>query len=335
MLPTTFGDMTRTISLGRQNARLKAALSTLSTEMTTGQAHDRLQHLNGNVSALAAMEQSLDLAAGRKNLAQMTAAFLAAQQSVIGEVMQKTEQLSLDAQRLGLINDAASLGRVTAGMANAFSDVVRLLNASFGERTLFAGTRGDGPALAMPEAILDALMSDIPVPVDPSILASQIDAWFAPGGGFDSFGYLGGPVIPAAISLGHGTEIRLSVTAQDSAIRTALATLATGALLDRSLPGVAEAGKRMIVLQNALPLKAASQALLDLSARLGVAEERAATASSRAEAEHSSLAIARAELLAVDPYDAASKLEQAMSQLEMIYAITARLSRLRLAEYLR
>lgn len=335
MIPTSFGDMSRTLSLGRHNARLKTALSVLSQEMTTGQARDKVHHLGGNVAEFGALQKSLELATTRRSIAQTTASLLGAQQAIVQDLASKVEQVALDAQRLGLVTDDAAFERKMDGVSNAFSDVVRLLNTSFGERTLFAGTRGDGPSLAKPEAILDALISDLPDPVDPAALSGLVDAWFAPGSGFDNLGYLGGAPIPGAIDLGHGTEISMTVTAQDKAIRKALATLATGAVLSRGLPGIGMAEQRTIVLQNALPMKDASQGLLDLSARLGISEERAAIASSRTEAERTSLSISLAELLAVDPYESASKLEQTMSQLEMIYTMTARLSRLSLADYLR
>lgn len=335
MIPTTFGDMSRTLRLGRQNARLKTAIATLSHEMTTGQARDKLHHLNGNLSRLAAMEQSLALAANTKTLAQTTATFLATQQSIVAELANATGQISLDAQHLELATNAAASERVIAGLSDAFSDAVRMLNTSVGDRSLFAGTRGDGPALADPDVILDALMAEIPAPADPATLPALIAAWFAPGAGFDSHGYLGGPPVPAPIGLGQGVEISLTVTAQESAIRKTLGALATGAVLGRGISGIDAAAERAIVLQIALPLNAASQGLVDLSARLGVVETRAAIAASRAEAERTGLSIALTELLAVDPYDAASKLEQAMGQLDMIYLITARLSRLSLADYLR
>lgn len=335
MIPTTFGDMTQSLSFGRHNARLKSTLTTLSQEMTTGQARDKVRHLGGNVTALAAMEKSLELATDRKGLAQTTAALLAGKQSIVLDISHRTEQVALEAMRLELDTDPAAIKRTMDSFADAFSGVVRSLNTRFGERTLFAGTRGDGPALAQPEAILDALVSDLPVPLDPSALSGLVEAWFAPASGFDSLAYLGGAPVPAPIDLGHGAEINLTATAQDSAVRKTLAALATGAVLTRELPGLGPAEHRAIIHQSSLPLKSASQGLLDLSARLGVAEERAATASSRAEAERTSLSIALTELLAVDPYESASKLEQVMSQLDMIYAITARLSRLSLADYLR
>jgi len=82
-------------------------------------------------------------------------------------------------------------------------------------------------------------------------------------------------------------------------------------------------------------LASSHSGLIALSARIGMQEERAFLGQSRAEAENTAMSIARAKLLDADPYQTAVKLEQAMTQLDMIYNLTARLSRLSLATYLR
>ena len=51
--------------------------------------------------------------------------------------------------------------------------------------------------------------------------------------------------------------------------------------------------------------------------------------------EATALGLARADLIAVDGYDAASRLKETETRLQTIYALTARLSELSLANYLR
>mgnify|MGYP006193710875 CR=1 FL=1 len=55
----------------------------------------------------------------------------------------------------------------------------------------------------------------------------------------------------------------------------------------------------------------------------------------RNSAEITALELARAKIVSVDPFEAATKVKEAQTQLEMIYAVTARLSSLSLMEYLR
>ena len=52
-------------------------------------------------------------------------------------------------------------------------------------------------------------------------------------------------------------------------------------------------------------------------------------------AETTSLQIARNGITAVDPYETASRLEATRQQLETLYTLTARISRLSLVDFLR
>jgi flagellar hook-associated protein 3 FlgL len=71
-----------------------------------------------------------------------------------------------------------------------------------------------------------------------------------------------------------------------------------------------------------------------MRAGIGTLEARIETATARNSAETSALEMARNEIIAVDPYKAATDLSAAQTQLETLYTVTARLSRLSLAGYL-
>jgi flagellar hook-associated protein 3 FlgL len=72
-----------------------------------------------------------------------------------------------------------------------------------------------------------------------------------------------------------------------------------------------------------------------LRGNLGFAQARIEQAQTRNESEIAALEIARSDLLSIDPYEAATRLEAAQTQLETLYSVTARLSRLRLVDFLR
>ena len=57
-------------------------------------------------------------------------------------------------------------------------------------------------------------------------------------------------------------------------------------------------------------------------------------AETRNSSEESALQIARNDLTSVDPYSTATKLQETQTQLETIYALTARMSHLSLLDYL-
>lgn len=335
MIPSTYGDMSRHLSLSRHSARLKSDISGLSKEMTTGLVGDKARHLNGNLSFLAGLEQSIELAAARKSIAQNSGNLLATQQSALAGISARSEGVYLDLLQMPPGENYAQLDRQINALETAFVDTVQLLNTSFAGRSLFGGVAGDRPALAPAQDILQALAADLSLGLDAAGMSAEIDAWFAAGGGFDSVGYLGGDAVPEALNLGDGLEISFEITAQSLPIRQTLAGLAKGALLATGVFDSAPAEKLDALRAAASTLEASNTGLINLSAQVGVQEERAARGVSAVEAEQTAMSIARTELVSADPYETATKLEQATSQLELIYSLTARLSRLTLADYLR
>ena len=75
--------------------------------------------------------------------------------------------------------------------------------------------------------------------------------------------------------------------------------------------------------------------MTQLAAKVGVSESRIDTAQSRNAADLLTLEMAEAELVTSDPYRTAAELEAVQTNLETVYAITARLSRLTLTDFLR
>ena len=74
--------------------------------------------------------------------------------------------------------------------------------------------------------------------------------------------------------------------------------------------------------------------LADTRARVGMAEAAIAAAQTQNASEKAGLEIMRNDLIAADPFEAATRLEETNRQLESIYLITARIARLNLANYL-
>ena len=74
--------------------------------------------------------------------------------------------------------------------------------------------------------------------------------------------------------------------------------------------------------------------MADLAANLGTLQQTVQNAITRNDAESSVLQSARLSLLSVDPYETATKYQQTQDQLQTLYAITARASRLSLVDFL-
>ncbi|MEM8572870.1 MAG: flagellar biosynthesis protein FlgL, partial [Pseudomonadota bacterium] len=210
------------------------------------------------------------------------------------------------------------------------------LNTRVADRSLFAGQAIDGPAIA--EA--DTILSDLTIAVAGATTAADVevivDAWFdTPGGGFETIGYLGAAEDLAPMALGLQEAADFALRADDQAVRDMLKSFAMASL-------VAEGAFASDITERAELLRSAGERMFTandefnaLRANLGVVEAEIENALVRNTAETAALELAQAEIIAIDPFKSATDLAAAENQLEMLYAITARLSRLTLVDYLR
>ena len=81
-------------------------------------------------------------------------------------------------------------------------------------------------------------------------------------------------------------------------------------------------------------LASSNAEITDIRARIGTEQAKIEAAQVRNDAEISALEQVRTNILQADPYETATRLQASEIQLETLYAITARLSRLNLAGYL-
>ena len=157
--------------------------------------------------------------------------------------------------------------------------------------------------------------------------------WFASPAGFEAF-YQGGTALNAT-PIAPGEDADLSTTALDPAIRDTLAAFAMAALLDRGALAGNPAERAALAQKAGQGLLSSEDQRITLAARIGTVEAQTEAARTRNGAEETALGLLRSEVGSVDPYDAATRLETARSQLESLYLVTARVSRLSLTEYLR
>jgi flagellar hook-associated protein 3 FlgL len=328
------GDLAWNLLTRRQSAELKALTRRLGTEVSTGLAADPARALGGDVAPLASIETVLARLTSFARTAAETGDLAARQQAALASLGDMTADLT--PRLLDPVSNAtpAALSAVTREAAARLEAAVATLNAPFAGRSVFAGTASDGPALAPAETMLTALETEIAGLTTAADVAAAVTAWFADPAGFGTIGYLGGaPVAPVVLS--DRDSVALDATAADPALRDTLAGLATAALLARGSGPAAPAERQALALRAGEVLLAAETARATLSGRIGTAEARIAAVAGEGASERAALELTRTQMLAVDPYEAASRLEAASNQLEALYAVTARLSRLSLLEFLR
>lgn len=334
----SIGDMAQAFQMRRHNVELQRQLSRLTEDLTSGVKSDLAEAVSGDFKALAGIDHSLGILRAYQTATDEAELFTGTLQAAFATVQDMTTDLAP-----GLAN-AATTGTPlivdTAAMdaRQKFHSVVAALNTQVADRYLLSGDATDQRPILGSQDILDALMAATAGQVTGTGVATAVAIWFdAPpgGGGYLDMIYGGSPTLLAPFRIGQGDEAVMDITAASPEIRDMLKGLALSALVaEGALPGD-QLGRSYLVKTSGEALFAANDRMADLRARLGATEGHIADTATRNSAEASALEIARIKIIAADPYETASALEAVQTQIETLYTLTARLSRLSLADYLR
>lgn len=336
MSQSSIGDLASVYRGQLTNSRIQSNLQRLAQELTTGQTSDIGAVTGGDLGNYAGIETAISSLGAYKISTDEASLFVETVQRSLQQVQDNTTELGPSLLVASTTEDATLMQSTVADARERFASVVSVLNTRIADRSLMAGTEVGSPALADSEVMLAALQTAIAAETDAAGVSAVVDAWFDDvGGGFETSGYLGGTSDLASFRIGPNEEVSLSLRADHQSIRDVLKGYAIAALVaDGALSGQA-ADRATLVSDAGTRLMASDYGLVQLRSSVGSVEARIETASTRNGAETSALEIARAKIIEVDPYKTATDLQSAEAQLEMLYTITARLSRLNLAEYLR
>ncbi len=326
------GDAALTAMLSRQSGGLRTEVTRLTTELTSGVHTDMGRAVGGDYSALAAVDHSLARLRGYAAQTSEAALFTDVMQTALGVMSDGATELASNVLRgIGSAN-SINLDAVAIEGRRIFDTAVAALNTRFSERAIFSGVNSETAPLPDAETILTALEGALVGAVTVADVTTAISDWFDDPLGYGAL-YTGG-ASRADVEIAPGETADLSVTAMDPAIRETLRGLATVALLGRGLMAGQPEARADLAQSAGEDLMTNGEARSQLMARVGSVQAQIATATSRNTAEESALSITRAGIVASDPYDAATRLEDLQTRLEALYLITARVSRLTLADYI-
>lgn len=327
---TSVGDLSRMMLLRPAGAQLKARMLTLTQEAATGLKSDVPAALNGQMGRLAQLQDRLTLLQAHAEAAHSVRAELEGLQTAM-EAMQKLGGGLLPAANMA---DATSLGVRSNEARQDFHAAVGLLDVAVAGRHLLSGTAIETPPLSDAAAILDDARAQVAGLTDPAQIAATLDAWFtAPlgAGGFADVHFQGN-ADPREVRVAPGETIRQDRNALDPAFLGLLKGLALGALA--ADPGLSREQGATLLDAAGTRIAGAATALTQRRADLGLQEAVVERAASRNAAETLSLSLIRSDMLAADPYDTATALTETEASLQNLYALTSRLSRLSLTDYL-
>lgn len=331
----TMGDLAQFRMLTGQGTRLRSQMTELSVEATTGLVSDTSARLKGNHVQIAGIESRLGQIAAFRTVTTEQLILTGGMQTAIGTVTSRTAALS--GALLAAVSSQNDL-RIDA-LANdaeaTLKSVLSALNTRIGERSLFAGKATSaatyGSADDMMTALKDAVTASGAVSV--SGVVQAVDAWFADPAGFQATTY-GGGARNDPVPIGPDEVAQVDVTGMDPALVSMIKGVATAALLSRGVLSGSVTARSDLMQHAATSLAGTQQLLASLGARLGTTEAAMQNAATRNAAEKDTLETARLNLLSVDQYEVAAKYKEAQGQLESLYTLTSRASRLSLVDYL-
>lgn len=332
----TYGDLAQNFQARRTTMQVKTELARLTGEVSSGRKADVSVGTSGDFLPVVSLERAIaSISAFETSIAEARL-FAESMQTSLDKVQTHAADLSPTLLTAGNAQNATMIDAATADAASRFRAAVSAFNTKIADRYAFAGTAIDAPPLADPQVILDDLKLAIAGQTTATGVEAALDTWFdTPGGGYDTIAYLGAGQKLGPIRVGEGEDVDLSLTAADDGVRATLKSFAMAALVDEgALAGdiperaamTRRAGEMLVEVQPELSA---------MRADIGTAEARIAAVGTASAAEKSVLKMARNDIVAADPYAAATALEARRAQLETIFTVTARLSHLNLVEFLR
>ena len=320
-------------ALAQPASRTRAALARLGGELASGRVADAAAALRHDFAPLGAAERTLATAASSDAAIGHGRRVAAAAEAALARGAAGLDGLR-DALGPAIAGAAApDLAEVGAAARDVLSDLLAAFGTRVDGRAVFDGGRADAGPFPDPEAVLADLDAMAAAAPDADALAAQVSAYFAPAGGLLTTRAAAPPGAVLTIRAGPGEVERLDLSARGADARAALEAVAQVAAR-AALPPAAQDGASLAGPAQAALAEAAGSvtALRAETGRFWAALDRAADR--RADAAAAATG-ARSDLVGADPYETATRLEQEAARLETIYALTARLGRLRLTDYLR
>ena len=327
------GDQAQYFTLTRQQGQLKQKLNDLMSESTTGLPVDTAKHLSGNLAPLSTLETSLAQLNGYATINATMSAQTDAMQGALDAISKQSSAVSNTLLIAGMGGAASSIASVGNDAEQAFRTAMGVMNTRFANRSVFAGQNTANPAVASADTVLSDLTAATAGATTLQQVTDALDAYFADGGTYDTAIYQGGAAL-APMQIAQDETAQIDVRANDPAVKKTLEGLAMGALLTQGVLGNDPVAQAQLAKKSGEMIQSNATDMALLAGRLGTVQARLADADTRNKAESTSTQMALSNLVSVDQYEATTKLQATQTQLEALYAVTARVAQMHLTNYL-
>lgn len=332
----SLGSLALPFQMQRNGVHLRNAMAQHSSEMTTGRVDAPQRHLRGDLGELSVIESRLsrintyDLVIGQNETMLEAAQTALGRMSALGSLLSNQVLTAVFAD-----SGDQSYASVGASARVALGDMVSVMSTSVAGRTLFGGAAVDRAPLLPAEDIMAAVSATVAGLTTAEDISDALEGFFFdPGGPFETLIYQGAGTSPGGAIDDFETGPTLP-DAADPAIRRHLMAAAMGALLDDPSLILNRIETRALANQTMEMVESNGEAVTALQAGIGFGQALLEQRTQRLSFEQDALVLARDRLIGTDPFESASLLEETRHRLESLYAVTARVSRLSLLEYLR
>ena len=331
---SSLGDLSQSFTSRQRNVALKQDIKRLTTELATGQVADVRDVLAGNYAYATDIEQRMSLLQGYNVSTSEASLFAGALQTSLERVEAFSATLASNLLTAGTSVIGSSAAGTAKEAGDALAGIMGAINTNSAGRYLMSGTATDTPPLAEPEILLAGLSAAMAGAATPQDALAAAKVWFDDPAGFAATVYQGNADGLSPFELSEDDRVALDIRAVDPRLREVLRLTAVAALATDPALGFDQQQQAELFMQSGQSLLIVQDDIVGLRAEVGFAEARMDKIAARNAAEVTSLEFAKNALLAIDPFEAATRLEEARFQLESLYSVTVRMSRLSLVNFL-
>lgn len=332
----SIGDLSRAALLRQANVQLKSRLLTLTQETASGVKSDMAQAVGGNFGHLAQIEARLTTLAAYRETAATAQGELAGLQAALETIGKIGSQIGTALSSGISVSDETSIAIRSKQARDDLHAIIGLMNVEVGGRFILSGSAVETRPMGDAAGILADARVQVAGLTDPAAIAAAISDWFDAAQGYGGFAdaWFGGNTDARTVAASSHATVTQTLTGLDPSFRDILKGLVLGALADDPAVALAREDKAALANQAGGITLTGVRALTMRRAEIGMQEEAIARDAARNAAETTAMAIARTRIVEADPYETASALTQTETSLQNLYALTARLSRLSLTDYL-
>lgn len=337
---TTFnsiGDQARSYQLRLSQYLLKSKLNGLTKEVATGIKNDIPKAMNGDLSRITHIQSRLTALATYQNNASEAQSMFHGMQTALEGIQNTVNGIGPSILSEANASPEDILRMRASQISQDFRAIFGTLNTSIGGRFVFSGSKTDTAPMGSFDDMLAGLNSAISGSTTASEIVEKIDTWFdapAGAGGFIDTTYQGSDTGNTEITISADRKVGSDLTASSSELREMLKGMAIISYAANASTPVDSATLRDLFTVSGLRLIDASTGLTTARSMVGLQEEAVAQTQASNTAEATSLSLARSALISADPYETATALQETEASIQNLYTLTARLSRLRLTDYL-